>query len=124
MKKFLRCSICGNLVEVLQDSNVPIICCGKPMEKLIANTNDGAVEKHIPIISENGNEITITIGEVLHPMLDDHYIAWIHVFTTTKEYHFDLEPNQKPQKTFIKENNEEIREVLIYCNLHGLWKNK
>lgn len=123
MKKFLRCPICGNLVEVINDSNVPIICCGKQMEELVANTTDAALEKHVPVVSVTDNEVTIAVGETLHPMSEEHYIMWIKVFTNQKEYHFDLKPSDQPKVTFTKDANEEIETVLAYCNLHGLWKN-
>lgn len=123
MKKFLRCPICGNLVEVINDSNVPIICCGKPMEELTLNTTDGAIEKHVPIVKVTDNLVTVTVGETMHPMTAEHYIMWIKVFTNQKEYHFDLDPNDVPQISFVKNANEEIVNVIAYCNLHGLWKN-
>jgi len=120
-KKFLRCPICGNLVEVINDSNVRVMCCGKPMEELVANTTDGATEKHVPVVEINNELVTITVGETLHPMTEEHYIMWIHVFTNLKEYHFNLNPSDNPQVKFSKDINEEIIEVNAYCNLHGLW---
>ena len=120
-KKFLRCPICGNLVEVINDSNVPIMCCGKPMEELVANTTDGATENHVSVVEINKELVTITVGETLHPMTEEHYIMWIHVFTNLKEYHFNLNPSDNPQVKFSKDINEEIIEVNAYCNLHGLW---
>ena len=47
--KLLKCAVCGNIVEVVKDAGVPIMCCGKPMEELKANTTDGALEKHVPV---------------------------------------------------------------------------
>lgn len=120
-KKFLRCPICGNLVEVINDSNVRVMCCGKPMEELVANTTDGATEKHVPVVEINNELVTITVGETLHPMTEEHYIMWIHVFTNLREYHFNLNPSDNPQVKFNKDINEEIIEVNAYCNLHGLW---
>lgn len=120
-KKFLRCPICGNLVEVINDSNVRVMCCGKPMEELVANTTDGATEKHVPVVEINNELVTITVGETLHPMTEEHYIMWIHVFTNLREYHFNLNPSDNPQVKFSKDINEEIIEVNAYCNLHGLW---
>ena len=120
-KKFLRCPICGNLVEVINDSNVRVMCCGKPMEEWVANTTDGATEKHVPVVEINNELVTITVGETLHPMTEEHYIMWIHVFTNLREYHFNLNPSDNPQVKYNKDINEEIIEVNAYCNLHGLW---
>lgn len=121
-KKFLRCPICGNLVEVINDSNARVMCCGKPMEELVANSTDAATEKHVPVVEVNNELVTITIGSTLHPMNEDHYIMWIHVFTNLREYHFNLKPKDNPEVKFNKDVNEEIVEVNAYCNLHGLWK--
>ena len=122
MKKFLKCPICGKIVEIINDTNVPLICCGKQMEELKANTTDAAVEKHVPVIAENENLVTITVGETIHPMTEEHYIMWIHVFTNNCEYQIDLKPNDNPSITFTISDNEEVLEVYAYCNLHGLWK--
>ena len=46
MGKFYVCKHCGNLVGIINNSGVPMICCGEPMSELVANTEDAAVEKH------------------------------------------------------------------------------
>ena len=45
-----RCPICGNIVEVLEAGAGTLVCCGKPMVQLVANTTDAATEKHVPVI--------------------------------------------------------------------------
>ena len=35
--KFLKCSICGNIVGLIQDGGGELVCCGKPMQELVAN---------------------------------------------------------------------------------------
>ena len=35
--KLLKCSVCGNIVEMIEDKGVPVMCCGKPMDELKAN---------------------------------------------------------------------------------------
>lgn len=42
--KFLKCSICGNIVGLIQDGGGELVCCGKPMQELVANTEDAAQE--------------------------------------------------------------------------------
>ena len=66
--KFLVCKHCGNIVEVVKESGVPIVCCGEKMMELKANTSDGAVEKHVPEVNINGNNVLVTVGSTLHPM--------------------------------------------------------
>ena len=46
-------------------------------EELIANTTDGAHEKHVPVIEQNGNTVTVKVGSVEHPSFTEHYIEWI-----------------------------------------------
>ena len=33
--KFYICRTCGNIIEKINDSCVPVVCCGKKMEELI-----------------------------------------------------------------------------------------
>ena len=47
MIRYFRCDKCGNLVESVHSSGVPMVCCGEKMTELTANTVDAAVEKHV-----------------------------------------------------------------------------
>ena len=49
--KLLKCPICGNVVEMIDDHGVPLMCCGKKMEVIEAGSIDAAVEKHVPVVS-------------------------------------------------------------------------
>ena len=42
--KFYKCKHCGQMVAIVKETGVPIICCGEPMEEIIAGTTDAAVE--------------------------------------------------------------------------------
>ena len=53
--KFLKCSICGNIVGLIHDGGGELVCCGKPMQELVANTEDAAQEKHVPVITVDGS---------------------------------------------------------------------
>ena len=123
-RKFLICKHCGNLVEMIEDSSANITCCGEVMEEIVANTTEAATEKHIPVYTENENEVTITVGETIHPMEDNHYIKWINVETNKGHYHFNLKPGMDPTVKFRKDATENILRIFSYCNLHGLWKNE
>lgn len=121
--KFLRCKHCGNIVEVVNDSKVPVICCGEKMGVLTANTSDGATEKHVPEVNVNGNNVSVVVGSLLHPMIDSHYIQWIYLKTdkgTIMRKH--LVAGGEPKADFILLDGEKAVEVYEYCNLHGLWK--
>ena len=79
--EFYICEHCGNLVGMVKNSGVPIKCCGQNMTKLEPGTSDGAAEKHVPVFTIEGNKVTVTVGEVEHPMLEAHFIEWIAINT-------------------------------------------
>ncbi|MFN2257683.1 MAG: desulfoferrodoxin [Desulfuromonadaceae bacterium] len=115
-----KCDVCGNIVEVLHTGAGALVCCGANMRKFDANTTDAAQEKHVPVIEQNGDQITVTVGSVEHPMTEEHYIEWIEIIADEKSYRTFLNPGDKPQATFcLKADKFTARE---YCNLHGLWK--
>ena len=44
--KLLKCPICGNVVELVEDHGVPLMCSGKKMEEIKAGGVDAATEKY------------------------------------------------------------------------------
>ena len=120
--KFYRCNHCGNIVEKIIDSKVPVVCCGEKMTELVPNTSDGAGEKHVPVVEINGNKVVVKVGEVDHPMIPAHYIQWVYVVKTKKVMRKDLTSDNAPRAEFVLDENEKVVEVYEYCNLHGLWK--
>ena len=89
-------------------------------EELIANTTDGAFEKHVPVIEQQGDHVVVRVGSVAHPMLDVHYIEWIVLETATGYQKKDLKPGMAPEAEFAV--TEPVVAAYEYCNLHGLWK--
>lgn len=120
--KFYKCNICHKVITMVSPTNVPTICCGRPMEELKANTSDGAVEKHVPVVKTNGNFIEVTIGSVNHPMESKHYIQWIALETNQGLDIKQLNPNDQPKASFVLGDKQTIKNVYAYCNVHGLWK--
>ena len=118
---FYRCPHCGNIIAHIQDSGVRCVCCGEEMQPLIPNTSDGAGEKHVPVISVDGNTVTVTVGSVEHPMLEAHYIAWILLVTKQGRQRKILSPGEKPVARFALTEDDEAVAAYEYCNLHGLW---
>ena len=117
---FYRCEKCGNIVMKVQDGLAPLVCCGKPMTELKANTTDGATEKHVPAVTREGNNLKVQVGSVAHPMLEEHYIQWIAVVQEGKCVHMAyLKPGQEPKAELIACDGP--ADVYEYCNLHGLW---
>lgn len=119
--KFYRCRHCGNLVGLIENAGVPMICCGEPMEELKPNTVDAAQEKHVPVVTRQGDELRVDVGEVLHPMEEKHYIQWIYLQTKRGGQRKGFDPGDKPEAVFCLIDDEPVA-VFAYCNLHGLWK--
>ena len=118
--KFYRCAHCGNIVVVIKDGGVTPMCCGEKMELLVAGATDGAAEKHVPVVTLDGDEVIAHVGEVDHPMTEEHWIEWIAFADGTKVGVKYLNPGDVPEASFVKTGDEAV--VYAYCNLHGLWK--
>ena len=117
--KFYKCRHCGNVIVKLVDSSVAVVCCGEKMEELIPNTVDASGEKHVPKVTRlDEHTIKVEVGSVAHPMLPEHYIAFIYVETDQGGIHVNL--TDKPEAV-IAVGNAKVVAVYEYCNLHGLW---
>ena len=121
MNKYYICKHCGNIVTKLEDSGVPVVCCGSPMTELVPNTTDAATEKHVPVVEVTEGLVTVTVGSVEHPMTAEHNIPWIALETEKGVQIRHLAPEEAPKATFLLGEGETIVRVLAYCNLHGLW---
>ena len=120
--KFFVCETCGNFVGMIKESGVPMMCCGQKMKELIPGTSDGAAEKHVPVFTVEGNKVTVTVGSVEHPMVEEHFIEWIAVETVKGCQRKVLKPEEKPVAEFAITDDDAVVAVYAYCNLHGLWK--
>jgi len=120
--EFYRCTHCGQIIEVVQGTGVPVICCGEKMEKLVPGTSDGAYEKHVPVIEISGNIVTVSVGSVEHPMMEAHYIQWIALQTKEGFQRKVLKPGEAPKAVFALTEGDAVEAAYEYCNLHGLWK--
>lgn len=115
-----KCSVCGNMVEVVHVGGGELVCCGKPMILLKENSTDASTEKHVPVIEKTGDGIKVRIGSAPHPMEEKHYIEWIEAIVDGKSYRQFLKPGDAPEAIFkIDGSKITARE---YCNIHGLWK--
>ncbi len=117
---FYRCSQCGNIVALVKKGGGTLACCGQSMEHLIANSTDAAQEKHVPVVTRDGDALTVKVGSVAHPMLEEHYIQWIAIVTGGQVVIKYLKPGDAPEKTFAVACKSGT--AYAYCNLHGLWK--
>lgn len=121
MVKFYICETCKNIITKIVDSKVPVVCCGKPMKELVPGAVDGALEKHVPKVTIEGNTVKVQIGEVIHPMLPEHYIQFIALETKNGVQIKNLKAGDEPKAEFVLADGDEAVAVYEYCNLHGLW---
>lgn len=119
--KFYRCNHCGNIVAVVKDGGVTPSCCGEPMELLEAGSTDAATEKHVPAVTREDGKLVVRVGEVAHPMLEEHYIEWVALAAEGRTCIKYLKPGDEPKVTFGACCADGAI-VYAYCNLHGLWK--
>lgn len=120
--KFYKCEHCGNIALKPYDKGVPLVCCGERMTELTANTVDAAVEKHVPVVTVDGASVHVAVGEIAHPMTEEHLITFI-VLETKKGYQIaELTATDEPAADFAIAEGDEAVAAYEYCNLHGLWK--
>lgn len=118
--KFYKCAHCGNVIEKVVDSGVPVVCCGQKMEELIPNTVDASGEKHVPVVTWlDEHRIKVEVGSVHHPMLPEHHIAFVYVETENGGIRVNLKDTPVAE-VYIGDTKPVA--VYEYCNLHGLWK--
>ena len=120
--KFFICKHCGNIITKIHDSGVPVVCCGEEMQEIMPQTADSSKEKHVPVIEGKGNDVTVTVGSTLHPMIEKHYITWIYLETERGGQFYYLKPGEEPIAHFKVTTNDKILAAYEYCNVHGLWK--
>ena len=121
-KEVYRCTICGNIVEVLHSGQGELVCCGQPMELLPEKTADVGLEKHVPVIEATDKGVKVKVGDVPHPMEEKHYIEWVEIITGGESCRQFLKPGDEPQADFkVGAQKVAARE---YCNIHGLGKSK
>ena len=120
--RFYICEVCGNLVGLVLEGGGELVCCGQPMKELAANTEEASYEKHIPEVTVDGNKVTVKVGSVLHPMIEEHYIQFIYLVTKFGAQKKCLSPGEEPVAEFALVDGDEVVEAFEFCNLHGLWK--
>ena len=120
--KFMKCSHCGNIVAYVTDKGVPVVCCGEKMKEIVPNTTEAATEKHLPVVTVSDNKVEVKVGDVAHPMTEEHLINWIALETRLGNQRKELRPGSEPAVTFAMIDGDKPVAVYSFCNLHGLWK--
>ncbi|MBR6608242.1 MAG: hypothetical protein IKK98_06250 [Oscillospiraceae bacterium] len=67
--RFYVCEHCGNIVGMIHDAGVPMMCCGQKMKQLEPGTVEASVEKHIPVVTVDG------APEVIFALADEKPVA-------------------------------------------------
>ena len=121
LNEIYRCNVCENMVEVVNVGEGQLVCCGEDMELLEERQLDVGPEKHVPIIEKDGDKIVVKVGEVSHPMEEEHHICFVELFVGDKIYRKFLNPGDEPIAIFeVCGDIADIR-AREYCNVHGLW---
>lgn len=115
-REVYKCSLCGNIVEVLHAGDGTLVCCGQNMNLMTEQIEeDGKTEKHRPVIEGR----KVKVGSIEHPMTEEHYIEWIEAVSKDGEVCKKfLVAGDFPEVKF----GFEVVSARAYCNLHGLWK--
>ena len=119
--EFYICKHCGNIITLVQNKGVPVVCCGEKMHKIEPGTVDAAVEKHVPVYTVQDNTVTVNVGSVTHPMTVEHLINWVALETEQGTQIKHLKADGEPVVTFALAKDDAVKKVYAYCNLHGLW---
>ena len=123
--KFLMCKKCGSTITFLTGEGDDVKCCGDEMVRLHASETDGAKEKHVPKVKKQEGAVRVDVGEISHPMEDDHFIEWIYLQTKRGGQFARLKAGEEPRATFgvsAEVPGDEAIAVFAYCNKHGLLK--
>ena len=107
--KFYKCEDCGNVIGLISGNIECMTCCGHKLTELKPNTVDAAVEKHVPVITRDGDFIEVK---------EDHSIMWVAQVSENQTTRVRLKPGEKPMARFQYIPNSI---VYAYCDKHGLW---
>ncbi len=92
------------------------------MESRVYKVQDQWLEKHLPVLEKKWlNLYLIKVGDIPHPMENDHLIEKIEVVFDNWDIEvWNLKPWDSPEIQF--ESNKTIKEIRSFCNLHWRWK--
>lgn len=116
--KLYRCAHCGNIAWKLVDKGVPLFCCGEKMQELVPGVSDGAAEKHVPVLTREGGQVTVRVGETLHPMEPEHSIQFIAAVSGDTAVVRLPKPGDEPVLRLTTPGDVT---AYAYCDLHDYW---
>ena len=109
------------MAGLIENKGVPMVCCGEKLTELIPNSAEASSDKHLPVVTVSADNIVVQVGNIAHPMTDEHKITFVYVETEQGGQRKCLKPGTEPNLEFRFSNDKPIA-VYAYCNLHGLWK--
>lgn len=122
-----RCSVCRNLVEVLQTGEGELVCCGQPMELIQAQEKEHSEysDKHVPVFEKTVDGYTIRVGTKPHPMIEEHHLDFIQAISKDNKYVKTkfLSLEDAPELN-VKCKCDASIWARALCNIHGLFKNE
>lgn len=121
---FFLCEKCGNIAHLINDSGNNLTCCGKEMRQLQPNAAAGAQpDRHIPMITVDGQRVTVFVGKQTHPMTPRHAIEWIAVSQNDRVYIARIPNDGQPHARFLLNPLDGHIDAYAYCSQHELWIN-
>ena len=111
--KFYVCPVCNNIIRTVGET--VISCCGITLPPLDAEQTD---ENHQIAVETVEDERFVTVS---HPMTKEHYISFIAYLTSDRIQLVKLYPEGNAQTRL---NVRGSGFLYIYCNKHGLMKQK
>ena len=117
--KVLKCKKCDRLFLLLREGDIEVL--EGHLEEVKPNTKDAALEKHVPAVTVKDDRVEVVVGDVVHPMLEEHFIQEIMLVTNHSTHIRHLKAGEEPRAVFMLAEGEKPVAVYEYCNLHGLW---
>lgn len=111
--RFYVCPVCGNIIRTVGEAFIS--CCGVTLPPLTAEEND---DNHFAKIERVEDEYFLSVS---HDMTKEHYISFVAYLTTDRIQFVKLYPEGDAETRL----NLRGRGILyVYCNRHGLMKQK
>jgi len=109
--QFYVCPVCGNIIQ--STGEALISCCGITLPPLEAEESD---KNHSVRIERIEDEFFVSVE---HEMTKNHYISFIAAIRSDGVEIQKLYPEQNAEARFKISGTKQI---LFYCNQHGLYK--
>ncbi|AWX32192.1 MAG: desulfoferrodoxin [Methanosphaera sp.] len=114
----IKCKNSGNIIELIYPGQDVDVAC---LDVIEAKTEGEGDVKHKPVITRVDDAYHVKVGEVEHPMDENHYIALIELIADGQVHKQYLQPGDKPEATFKIPEADDVT-AREFCTIHGLWQ--